>query len=541
MIRDVGITVSNLAEYCAVWRDPVEFVRLFWPHVTLYDKQREMLYSVEFNKQTYVKSANMMGKDFIAGIIIVKNFLCHPEVRIVCTSVTDAQLKVLRAEVSRFIKSSAIPLLKSDGGILTMNYDGVKKTLNNVVGGHEDPTSYIQFMTTNTGEALAGHHAEWTLAVADEASGLTKEVKTFLEGWAKKMFIFGNPHECQNFYRQACDKGDILDDNGMDYLQKIIKIDGGDSPNVKAGRLQEKLGRPVEDIIKGVLSYGEYKFRSKMWDERRKTVGLHAEFYVGKELRLYPPEWVSASQASTAPIPANARKGRAIGVDPAEGGDNTAICCIDEYGVLDLESFKTTDTAKIGGYVLAMASKWNCPVSAICFDRGGGGKQISDRMRQDGYPVTNVAFGEAVVLPIKRVRHQTETRKENREDKSIYKSRRQQMYGELSDAIDPAWLTDFNGRPITDSRLFQLPSSSRGPAYAELLRQMSLVPRDYDEEGRLNVPPKRKKDQRAEGSGKQRLSLEEIMGCSPDELDALAIAHWRMNNKAAPMTAGIVG
>lgn len=532
-------TTSTLSEYCAVWRDPVEFVRVFWPHVTLYDKQREMLYSVEFNKQTYVKSANMMGKDFIAGIIIVKHFLCHPEVRIVGTSVTDQQLGVLRSEVARFIKTSRIPLLKGDGGILTMNYDGVRKMMPD--RGSEDPTSYIKFMTTNTGEALAGHHAEWTLLVADEASGLSREIKTYVEGWAKKLFVFGNPHECQNWYRQACDQGDVLDDQSMGYFQKVIKISADDSPNVKIGRLQEKHGLPVEDIIRGVLSYQEYKFRDKMWDERRKCVGLGAEFYVGKELRLYPPNWIIASQSTQVTVPSGQRKGKTIGVDPAEGGDNTAICCIDEYGLLELTSFKTTDTAKISGYVLAMARKWDCPVSGICLDRGGGGKQIADRMRADGYPVTTVAFNEAVLLEIKRVRHQTPDRRENREDKSVYRNRRQQMYGELSDAIDPAWLTDFDGKEIPGARLFHLPLASRGDSYAELLRQMSLVPRDYDDEGRLKVPPKRKKDQKDEGNGKRELSLEEIMGCSPDELDALAIAYWRMNHKPPTATAGIVG
>jgi hypothetical protein len=528
----------NLAELTSRWVDPVAFVKMLWPHVTIYDKQREMLYSVEFNKATYVKSANMMGKDFIAGIIIVKFFLTHPEVRVVGTSVTDGQLGVLRSEVKRFITTSKVPLLKADGGILTLNYDGVRKLLPDKSG--EDPTSYIKFMTTNTGEALAGHHAEATLAVADEASGLTKDIKTYIEGWAKKLFIFGNPHECQNFYRESCDKGDILSDDGEHYLQKVIEISALDSPNVRAGIAKEKLGLPqTGDIIKGVLSYEEYKYRLKMWDDIRKCVGLFAKFYVGKELRLYPPDWVNASHSFLATCPPT-RTGRAIGVDPAEGGDNTAMCCIDEHGLLELQSFKTTDTSVISGHVLALARRWNCPVSMICFDRGGGGKQIADRMKELGYPVTTVSFGEAVNLEIKRVRHQVPDRRENREDKTIYTSRRQEMYAELSNAIDPAWLTNFDGQPIHGERLFALPQASRGPSYQELLRQMSLVPKKYDEKGRLAVPPKRKKDGAKEGGKEVEKSLEEIMGCSPDELDSLAIAYWRMTNKSPVQQAGAV-
>jgi hypothetical protein len=533
LIRELAI---QLAELTHRWVDPVAFTKMCWPWVTLYDKQREMLYSVEFNKSTYVKSANMMGKDFIAGILIVKNFVCHPEVRILGTSVTDAQLGVLRSEVNRFIETSKVPLLKKHGGLLDVNYNGVTKLLPDKSG--EDKTSYVKFMTTSTGEALAGHHAEWTLLVADEASGLTKQVKTFTEGWAKKDFIFGNPHECQNFWREGCDQGDILDDSGETYLRKIIDINCYDSPNVRAGIAKEKLGLPVgDDVIKGVLSYGEFKFRMKMWDDIRKCVGLFAKFYVGKELRLYPPAWINASHEFLK-LMNMSMQAKALGVDPAEGGDNTSMSVVNDFGLLELQSFKTTDTSVISGHVLAMARKWNCPTSAICFDRGGGGKQIADRMKADGYPVTTVAFGEAVNLDIKRVRHQVPDRRENREDKTIYTSRRQEMYAILSDAIDPAWLTDFDGKPVPGKTLFALPRADKGPEYAELLRQMSLVPKLYDEKGRLAIPPKRKKPGAKEGDQKAVKTLEEIMGCSPDELDSLAIAYWRMTNKPPVQQAG---
>lgn len=527
----------NLAELTARWVDPVAFAKTCWPWVTLYDKQREMLYSAEFNDMTYVKSSNKAGKDFIAGIIIVKHFVCNPEVRIIGCSVTDAQLLVLRTEVSRFIETSKVPLLKKNGGILTVNYDGVRKLLPDKSG--EDPTSYVKFMTTNVGEALAGHHADYTMLVADEASGLQRNVKTFAEGWAKKFFIFGNPHECQNFYREACDQGDVLSDDGEHYLQKVIEITAEDSPNVKAGKLQEKMGLPIVDIVKGVLSYNEYKFRRKMWDPMRQCVGLDAKFYVGRELRLYPPDWLNASHEFLK-LMNMTMTAKALGVDPAEGGDNTSMSVVNDFGLLELQSFKTTDTSVISGHVLAMARRWNCPTSHICFDRGGGGKQIADRMKADGYPVTTVAFGEAVNLEIKRVRHQTPTRRENREDKTVYTSRRQEMYAILSDAIDPAWLTDFDGRPIPGEQLFAIPRADKGPQYAELLRQMSLVPKMYDDKGRLAIPPKRKKAGAKEGDAKAVKTLEEIMGCSPDELDSLAIAYWRMTNKPTVQQAGAV-
>ena len=41
--------------------DPIAFQKLLWPQVTFYDKQREIIYSVEDNDETYVPAGNMLG------------------------------------------------------------------------------------------------------------------------------------------------------------------------------------------------------------------------------------------------------------------------------------------------------------------------------------------------------------------------------------------------------------------------------------------------------------------------------------------------
>ena len=46
--------------------DPVEFKKLCWPDVEFYDKQREIIYSVQDNDETIVPAGNMLGKDFVA-------------------------------------------------------------------------------------------------------------------------------------------------------------------------------------------------------------------------------------------------------------------------------------------------------------------------------------------------------------------------------------------------------------------------------------------------------------------------------------------
>lgn len=530
--------MHSVANYTNRYIDPIEFGRHWWPHVNFYDKQRELIYSAENNVETYLKSANQMGKDFTTAFIMLKQFLCNPVARIVPTSIKDDHLRVLEGETLRFINTARFPLRTEDGGPLIVNHRDIRK----ITFGERCPISYVRFMVSEKGEGLAGHHAPYTMVVGDEASGLDDNVKVFSEGWAKRSIWFGNPHHTENFYRRGCDGGDVMSDCGEYYLRKVITMRAEDSPNVRVGIARAKLKLPQEEPIwTGVLSYQDYLFRKKMWDPIRKCVGLDAMFYVGAEILLYPPQWLAVANEWCGKCPPmTSRKAKAIGVDPAEGGDETAICAVDEWGVMDLVAVKTPDTAKIMSMVLAVARKTGCPTSMICFDRGGGGKQIADRMREAGYPVSTVAFNEAVNLPISRVRHQTEIRRENREDKSAYTNRRQEMYGTLSDAIDPSKLLEFDGRFIAGARIFAIPPASAGPQYAELIRQMQMVPKKYDTEGQLKVPPKRKKETAAQSSANREKSLEEIMGCSPDELDSLAIAYWRMNNKLPTRTAGAI-
>ena len=42
--------------------DPLLFIARFWPNITLYDKQREILYSLLHNDKTVVVAGNMLGE-----------------------------------------------------------------------------------------------------------------------------------------------------------------------------------------------------------------------------------------------------------------------------------------------------------------------------------------------------------------------------------------------------------------------------------------------------------------------------------------------
>lgn len=217
---------------------PLALAKLWWPHVTFYREQRLGLQSLVENVETVITSANKMGKDFKAGYAALSFFLC-PQMyfpaeyvrgverqrlererllgrpvaeweahtrRVVTTSVKDDHLRVLWSEIGDFVRGCKRQLLADKGGPLVFTHREIRfrEELNEV-----EPKNYLLGRVSEKGEGMAGHHAAYTLFIGDEASGLDDQVYVFAQGWLKKALIFGNPHECQNFFRRMVDGGDV--------------------------------------------------------------------------------------------------------------------------------------------------------------------------------------------------------------------------------------------------------------------------------------------------------------------------------------------
>jgi hypothetical protein len=193
------------------------------------------------------------------------------------------------------------------------------------------------------------------------------------------------------------------------------------------------------------------------------------------------------------------------------------MAAVDEYGVIELVSKKTPDTSIIIGEVKAFGFRHNVDPSNWMFDRGSGGKQFADTLRAEGYGVRTIAFGESVAVP----RSQGKTRREqsvDKEDRYVYLNRRAQMYGELRLLLDPA--RESNNPVIADEGELLAGITGFGIPieYDELTRQLGGIPLMYDGEGRMKLPPKSRQ------KNSNVTSLDEILGCSPDEADAVVLA-----------------
>jgi hypothetical protein len=122
---------------------------------------------------------------------------------------------------------------------------------------------------------------------------------------------------------------------------------------------------------------------------------------------------------------------------------------------------------------LALKQRWSISAENIVFDRGGGGKQIADQLRQVGFNVRTVAFGEAVRPEPKVGMTNLDDRVHQDEQKYSYFNRRAELYGGLREIMDPS-----------TGPGFALPAR-----YTELRRQLAMMPLLYDREGRMRLPP----------------------------------------------------
>ena len=470
-----------------------------WPNLHLYDKQRELIEAVLSRTDTYCPAAHKVGKDFVAGYLTLSCFLAciglNLSCRIITTSVAEHHLKVLWGEIANLLATSAVPLILQRGGPLAVNHLEIRRASEQVI---RNPVNYLIGRVSEHGEGLAGHHADFTLAVGDESSGLSDDAYQGVQGWAKHRLWIGNPNECDNFFRRGV----------KEHPERVVKIRALDSPNV-ARELDPRY--PDRHVYPGLLTLAEYQERRQDWDPIKQCTGLDAEFYEGAEVRLFPNTWLDIAEARHQVLAASKtpRTAHSIGIDTAEGGDQTVWAVVDELGLIELISLKTPNTAIIPGRTLALMRQYKVPAERVVFDRGGGGKQHADQLRAQGYPVQTVAFGEGVtpdpLVDPSLTRFMADAMR--REGRTTYTNRRSQMYGELRSLLDPA----LEGQLGCPSR-FALPH------HPELRSQLAVIPLTYDREGRLSLLPKTNPR-----DGTDRRTLVGLIGHSPDECDALVL------------------
>jgi len=527
-VADLGEEIST-----SFLTDPLKFAAMMWPDVRFYDKQAEVMQSIVTNDVTVVPAGNMLGKDFVAGAIALWFFLSRKPCRVVTTSAKDDHLRVLWGEIGRFIQLSAIPLDWRRGGPLICNHHDIRRIGSD---GRRCSLSYLKGMVASADSiaAMQGHHVAnvgdnvpRTLFIADEASSVPDDYWKMATTWCNRALILGNTWPCSNFFFRAIKGnpaakdpgGTLYSKDGRRCWRKVIHIRAEDSPNVRLAQKEIQAGREPSGriIVPGVKSYAEYLKNRETWDPIQQCVSLDAQFYLGAEVMMYPEAWLDRAHSLA---DRGARGGmRTMGIDTAEGGDSSCWTVVDEYGIIHQLSTKTPDTSMIVNQTLSLMNTYNIEARNVLFDRGGGGKQHADRLRQIGHKVRTVGFGEQASNPNQYRRMRTSREKsEDSEIRYTYKNRRAEMYGILRELLDP---------DVGDG--FGIPRE-----LSELRRQLAPIPLQFDAEGRMMLLPKDKTTRDSKQS-----TLKELLGCSPDEADSLALAVFGMKRKQRAAVAAM--
>ena len=132
-----------------------------------------------------------------------------------------------------------------------------------------------------------------------------------------------------------------------------------------------------------------------------------------------------------------------------------------------------------------------------------------------------VAFGESVTADKRRGLTPLEIRKMQDEERYVFLNRRAEMYGMLSEAVNPK-----------SGIIYGIPGRM-----SELHRQLYPFPKLYDKEGRLYLPPKNKPPGVQNSNVK---TLIEILGHSPDEADSAVLCYYGIRHKPRRSKAGVV-
>lgn len=345
------------------------------------------------------------------------------------------------------------------------------------------------------------------------------------DGWAHRMLVIGNPLNTLGFFYHQCAKGDTPDPSGQNKLyRKVIKIGATDSPNVQWGLEWKRRGveppppMPEEIRIPGLTNYAEYVQRLSEWDAFNIRTRLDGEFWTDASSLMFPPQWLDlAAQAARELGPH--RKAKTIGVDGGEGRADSVWTAIDEFGIIEQFAKKTPNTMEIAGITIHFMRKHGVPAERVYFDRGGGGKQIADRLREQGYKVQTIGFGEAASPPLDVRQKRMDVRKEVQEVNRVFKNKRAEMYGQTREEMNP--LFDEANRPT--KRVFAVPAE-----LTELRRELAVLPLLYDSEGRIFLPPK----SRVPGTkSTNQVTIMDLLGHSPDRSDSLVLAVHGMKSR----------
>jgi phage terminase large subunit len=353
-----------------------------------WEKQREAARAVASSRRTAVKSANGVGKTYLAADLALWFLYTHRPALVLTTAPTERQVRhLLWEEIRRRFRGARVAL------------PGELRTTRLQVG----EGWFALGLSTDEGVRFQGFHAENLLIVFDEASGIPEEIWEAAEGVAvgrnNRILAIGNPL-CTSgrFYR-------IFQEDSGWTKRTISALDHpnvtGRGPAIPGAVTPEAIDERVREWCEEIGSLGDRVVGSLsaqrpndpmtqspdifVWRGRRYRpnnafrIRVLGEFPDAEDDSLIPLRWIEAAMARTLP----AKGCRRAAADIARfGGDSTVIGVRAGPVVTRMDVTRGADTMEVAGRIVQMA-RAEKPES-IAVDSIGLGAGVLDRLNELG-------------------------------------------------------------------------------------------------------------------------------------------------------------
>ena len=328
---------------------------------SLWDKEKEILEAVRDNPEVSVRSCHASGKTFTAARIVNWWMCSWNDAVVITTAPTFRQVEQL---LWREIRSSvAGKAIYPENSVLNTKIELGEKW-------------FALGLSADKSEQFQGFHSPHLLVVVDEASGVSEEIYTAVDGLAPtRILLIGNPTQ---------NTGRFANSFKLPHVKKI-QISAFDTPNMRGDGVVLPGLITEADVERFKLNYGE---QSDVY--RVRVLG---EFPLSDVDSLISVDDVY--KAIQREVKVQSQFEKKMGVDVARfGDDRTAIIVRQMEKITRKEVFSSLDTMQITGQVLRIAKEEHIKAENVFVDIIGIGAGVVDRLREQGWKVCGVNVAE---------------------------------------------------------------------------------------------------------------------------------------------------
>ena len=355
----------------AVKKDPDYFLEQFF-NERAYDKQQEIMWSVDNNRVTTCRACHDTGKSWTAARTVARYLITHPRSIVITTAPTFRQVEYILWREMRAMHNDA--KIKLGGEIFKTHWE-------------IQPDWYAVGMSSNEPERIAGFHAKSgdILIVIDEASGVTMPVYDAIEGMMTtlnaRLLLIGNPtsmtggfHDSHTKWAHAykihisCFDTPNFTNNGIRNIADLLKVDMDNVEIVAPWLITPQWVKE---------KYYQWGYDSPMFQAR-----CLGEFPTQDSNTLIPLNYVElAAEKETHDRLWDDNHDLFLGVDVARyGDDETVITPRQGKVVTEQKVSRKEDTAQTAGRVKLFGAP---RPKFIGVDADGVGAGVADILRSD--------------------------------------------------------------------------------------------------------------------------------------------------------------